>query len=102
MNTVVIKQNENGNFAIAASSALPVKVLLVESDLIGESNALVDGEQCIVYNVDTEINASLVSEVVKQLDGVADAEACSLDTQAMIAASGEVLTTFLPQNFQQL
>ncbi len=62
---VVIKQNEHGGFDVAASDEGPVRIVLAESDLTGEPNLKIDGEDCIAWDVVADSDSSRVDEILK-------------------------------------
>lgn len=70
MNTIIVKQNENGQFDVLASSKIPVKVILVEPDISGNSNMEMAGEACIGWVGTTIVNQQLVDEVILSLEGI--------------------------------
>jgi hypothetical protein len=70
MNTIIVKQNENGQFDVLTSSKTPVKVILVESDISGNSNMEMAGEACIGWVGTTTVNQSLIDEVTSSLESI--------------------------------
>lgn len=68
MDTVVIKLDERGNISTATTNGEPVRVVIVEPDLIGKCDVVLDGEDHVAYEVDADNeNVSLWNEVNSQL-----------------------------------
>lgn len=64
VNTVVIQQSDDGGFTTALSSHEPVNVILAEPDLCGESNLTIDGNECVSWQVTTDVNDKAVRNIV--------------------------------------
>lgn len=49
MDTVLIKQNESGEFSIAVTDGKPIRVVLIEDDRCDGANIVVDEADCIAW-----------------------------------------------------
>nr|WP_229650343.1 hypothetical protein [Vibrio splendidus]MCC4883010.1 hypothetical protein [Vibrio splendidus] len=65
MKTIVIKQEENGTFSIAATNGEAIRVILLEEDLNDEANITINGVS--YFSTETVVSQDL--ELVAQVTG---------------------------------
>ncbi|ELO1828339.1 hypothetical protein QXB71_003595 [Vibrio cholerae] len=66
MITVIVKQNESGNLTVLSTNEA-VRVILVEEDICGEANMLMNNTPCIGYEQVSTVDNQAVKKIIDSL-----------------------------------